>query len=113
MTKKQIDAFEKKLLKRGYKKWTHALYDEEEYDVSKMVKDDEGNKQYQIIYRFWDFEKYKAGAGYSVDLVVMPCIDGRADMTLSNFGKFPISDVDQVEKLARLYFFFLKENGIR
>lgn len=113
MTKKQVDAFEKKLIKRGYMKWIHYCYGDEDFDVSTMVKDDEGNNQYQIIYRFWDFEKYKAGAGYSVDLVVMPCIEGRGDMILSNFGKLPIQDVDQVEKLARLYYFFLKENGIR
>lgn len=113
MTKKQIDAFEKKLIKRGYKKWVRACYGEEDYDVSTAVRDNDGELLYQIIYRFWDFEQYRVGAGYSVDLAIMPRLDGRADIILSDFDKFPIEDVDQVEKLARLYYFFLKENGIR
>ena len=101
-----MKAFESKLLERGYKKWTCALYGEENYDVSKMVRD--GDKDlYQLIFRFWNFERFREGAGYSVDFVVLPCIDGRMDAICSSMGNGLDTNIEFAEKFAQDYYEFV------
>lgn len=106
MTKTEWETFEKSLLNRGYKKWIMACYGEEDFDVSIMVRD--GDKDlYQLIFRFWDFEKYKEGVGYSVDFVVMPCIDGRMDAICSSMANDLDNNVEFAEKFAKDYYKFV------
>lgn len=105
--------FEKMLLDRGYRKWTIALYGKEDYDVSHMVKDDAGEDKYQIIFRFWDWTKYgrpelSGENEASIDLVVMPCFDGRADLEISSCSRKIQLDVERMEKLAEDYYEFIK-----
>ena len=108
MTKTDWDIFEKSLLGRGYKKWTQAKYGEEDFDVSRMVRD--GDKDmYQLIFRFQDFEQFKEGAGYSIDFVVMPCIDGRMDAICSSMGNNLNTDIGFAEKFAKDYYAFIME----
>lgn len=108
MTKTEWEAFEKSLLDKGYKKWIRAKYGEEDFDVSKMVRD--GDKDmYQLIFRFWDFEQFKEGAGYSVDWVVLPCIDGRMDAICSSMNNNLNTDIEFAEKFAKDYYDFIME----
>ena len=119
MTKQAMLDFEQKLLSRGYKKWTQALYSTEDYDVSRLIRDEEGEDKYQIIFRFWDWAKYRCSFPAvevaekyecSVDLVIMPCgLDCRADIILSSFDREIITDVERVEKMAEEYYQFIKE----
>lgn len=106
MTKTEWKAFEKSLLDRGYKKWTRAKYGEEDFDVSKMVRNGEKD-MYQLIFRFWDFEQFKEGAGYSVDWVVLPCIDGRMDAICSSMSNNLNTDIKFAEKFAKEYYEFI------
>ena len=113
MTKKAMQDFEKMLLGRGYRKWTSALYGTEDYDVSRMVKDEAGEDKYQIIFRFWDWTIYErpelSGENEaSIDLVVMPCFDGRADLEISSCSREIQLDVERMEKLAEDYYEFIK-----
>jgi hypothetical protein len=116
MKKQEMLSFEQKLLSLGYKKWNQCLYGEENYDVSKMVRDSEGEDKYQIIFRFWDFTKYNVtypsleiAERYecSVDLVIMPCLDGRADLMASSFNDKVQLDIERMEKLAEDYYDFV------
>jgi hypothetical protein len=106
MKKTEWEAFEKSLLDRGYKKWVRACYGEEDFDVSKMVMNGEKN-MYQLIFRFWDFEQFKEGVGYSVDFVVMPCIDGRMDAICSSMDNNLNTDIEFAEKFAKEYYEFV------
>lgn len=106
MTKSEWETFEKSLLDRGYKKWVRACYGEEDFDVSKMVRNGD-KKMYQLIFRFWDFEQFKKGAGYSVDFVVMPCIDGRMDVICSAMSNDLDNDVEFAEQFAKDYYDFV------
>lgn len=113
MTKKAMQDFEKMLLGRGYRKWTRSLYETEDYDISRMVKDDAGEDKYQIIFRFWDWTKYgrpelSGENEASIDLVVMPCFDGRADLEISSCSSEIQLDVERMEKLAEDYYEFIK-----
>ena len=95
MKLEEWQSFEKELLDKGYKKWTSALYGEEDFDVSKkiIVDDNQDNpKEYVIIFRFWDFEKYRKDVGYSVSVAIMPYFDGRADMIIGG----DITDIDHI-----------------
>ena len=106
MTQEEWKAFEDALLKRGYKKWTRCLYGEEDFDVSTMVRKN-GKELYQLIFRFWDFEQFKEGAGYSVDFVVMPCIDGRMDVICYAMSNDLDNDVEFAEQFAKDYYEFV------
>ena len=106
MTQEEWKAFEDTLIKRGYKKWTRAKYGEEDFDASIMVRD--GDKDlYQLIFRFWDFEQFKESAGYSVDFVVMPCIDGRMDVICSAMTNGLDNNIEFAEKFAKDYYKFV------
>lgn len=104
-----MQSFEQKLLSLGYKKWTQCIHGED-YDVSKVVRDNEGEDKYQIIFRFWDFTKYLENEERyecSVDLVIMPCLDGRADLMVSSFSDKVHLDIERMEKLAEDYYDFV------
>jgi hypothetical protein len=116
MKKQEMLSFEQKLLSLGYKRWNHCLYGTEDYDVSKVVRDNEGEDKYQIIFRFWDFTKYNVTYltleiaerhECSVDLVIMPCLDGRADLILSSLDDKVQLDIERMEKLAEDYYDFV------
>ena len=112
MTKTGWEAFEKSLLGRGYEKWTYAKYGDEDFDVSRMVRGegkDGPEDMYQLIFRFWDFEQFKEGAGYSIDFVVMPCIDGRMDAICSSMGNNLNTDIEFAEKFAKDYYEFIMQ----
>jgi len=64
---------------------------------------------YQLIFRFWDFEQFKEGAGYSVDFVVMPCIDGRMDAICSSMYNGLSKNIEFAEKFARGYYWFAQD----
>jgi len=108
MTHEEWKAFEQTLLDRGYKKWTRAKYGEEDFDISRMVRNGDED-MYQLIFRFWDFEQFKEGAGYSVDFVVMPCIDGRMDAICSSMGNGMSKNIEFAEKFARSYYWFVQD----
>lgn len=108
MKKTEWEAFEKTLLERGYKKWVRACYGKEDFNVSKMVRNGEED-MYQLIFRFWNFEQFKEGAGYSVDFVVIPCIDGRMDAICSSMGNGFSTNIEFAEKFAKEYYEFIME----
>ena len=108
MKKTDAEDFGKKLIERGYSRWTQAKYGDENYDVSLAIRDEEDTILYQIIYRFWDWTKYpRAEREFSIDLVVMPCFDGRADLILSNCKDKNYLDVEWTEKFAKEYYGFI------
>lgn len=108
MEKTEWKVFEKSLLDRGYRKWFSAKYGEEDFDVSKMVRNGEED-MYQLIFRFWNFEQFREGAGYSVDFVVMPCIDGRMDAVCSSMSNGLSTNIEFAEKFAKEYYEFVTE----
>ena len=111
MTKDEAKFFEATLLQLGYRKWTQAKYGEEDYDVSRMFRDEDGEQMYQIIYRFWDWTKYDSYVPdeFSIDIVIMPCLYtyGRTDLILSNCEFKHYLDVGWTEKFAKEYYEFI------
>ena len=110
MEKTKAQNFAHKLIKRGYRKWTQAKYGEEDYDVSRMFRDEEGEQMYQIIYRFWDWTKYpQAIDEFSIDVVIMPCLHtyGRADVILSNCEFKNFLNIEWTEQFAKEYYEFI------
>lgn len=109
MTHEEWKAFEDTLINRGYRKWTQAKYGEEDYDVSRLVYDEDDNDLYQIIFRFWDWTKYgdKIHTECSVDFVVVPCIDGRMDAICSSMFNGLDNVVEFAEQFAKDYYKFV------
>lgn len=106
MTHEEWKAFEDNLINRGYRKWTDCCYGEEDFDVSTLVMD--GDKGlYQLIFRFWDFEKFREGAGYSIDFVVLPCVNERMDASCSCMANDIDNNIELAEKFAKGYYEFV------
>lgn len=110
LTDKEVHSFEEILESRGYKKILSSKYNsDDDYEYYKAVYDDEENLSYQIFFKFWDFEKYCAGSGYSVSVAIMPIsLDGleRRDLNLSVDWA---TDVDKIELLAEKFYKFITE----
>ena len=109
-----MQEFEQKLLKRGYKRWDRAKYGEEDYDVIKVIRDEEYEIMYQIIFRFWDwtqFNRYELSGEDegAIDLVILPVLDGRADLGISNVANNIQLDIERMEQLAEDYYQFIME----
>ena len=118
MEKSKAETFADELMRRGYRKWTQAKYGEEDYDVSRMFRDEDGEQMYQIIYRFWDWTKYDTLDEFSIDVVIMPCLNiyGRADLILSNCEFKNFLNIEWTEQFAKEYYEFITkriEYGIR
>ena len=113
MTANELETLEKTLIERGYKKIKTCLYGEEDYDVYKAFRDEEGELKYQIFYQVWEFERYQRGAGYSTSVAIMPdsIIDnvGRRDLELSTDYARSIDGIEKVEKIADAYYRFITE----
>ncbi|MBR4757401.1 MAG: hypothetical protein IK084_01195 [Bacteroidaceae bacterium] len=112
MKKTDAEAFADELIKRGYRKWTQVKYGEENYDVSRVVHDEDGENMYQIIYRFWDWTMYdmqRVLDEFSISIVIMPRLHiyGRADLILSNCEFKHFLDIDWTEKFAKEYYEFI------
>lgn len=97
MTEKELKSLESELLKRGYKKWTCALTDNESYGWFKTFGD-EGN-DFQLEFRVWDFTKYHDpyGEPYGFDVWTSP---KNAHNNSCKFGWEPIADIDTFERMA-------------
>jgi len=114
MKKTDAEAFAEELIKRGYRKWTQGKYGEEDYDVSHLFRDEDGEQMYQVIYRFWDWTVYqlpKDQEEFSIDIVIMPLLHqyGRADLILDNDESKNYLDVEWAEKFAKEYYEFITE----
>ena len=107
MTRKEWDDLTATLLDRGYKVWRSCKYGDEDFDVFRMKRGKDGNKLYQLIFRFWGFEQFKEGAGYAVDFVVMPCIDGRMDAICSSLVNGFDNYIEFAEQFAKDYYEFV------
>lgn len=106
MTHEEWKAFEDTLINRGYRKWTCCCYGEEDFDVSILVMD--GDKGlYQLIFRFWDFEQFRKGTGYSIDFVVLPCVNRRMDASCPCMSNDPDKNIEFAEKFAKGYYEFV------
>ena len=109
MTHEEILAFESKLDARGYKKIKSAKAEfDDDYEWYKTFRDDERELEYQIFFCFWNFEKYRDTAGWSVSVVIMPesCRNdvGRRDLHLSVSWS---TDINKVENCASNFYKFI------
>lgn len=105
MTKKELEDIEVSFLVNGYKKWTQATTNI--HTSHEWMKHDE-HDDYIISFRVWDFEKYRKGEGYSIDVCIVDSIDNiRTDLILTINSNI---DIPKMEHIANAYHRFLKEN---
>ena len=108
MTKEDKEKFEQALADRGYKKITQAKAElNDDYEWYKAFRDKDCELLYQTFFCFWDFEKYRNGAGWSVSIIIMPnSIDnlGRRDLSMSVDWS---TNIDKVERVAAEYYDFI------
>ena len=111
MNQNELSVFENRLIDKGYKKIYSAKYDpDDDYEYYIPVRDPEtGDLKYQIFFEFWNFEKYKTDAGWSVSLTIMPeSVSGlgRRDLNISADW---ITDIEKVELLAMQFYNFINQ----
>lgn len=109
MTIQQLQTLEAELQKRGYKKWTCCLTDDESWAWFKSFdkeKDDDGEivSGFQIAFRVWDYTEHcrrynlVKESAYGFDFWTSALgADSRMDFT-SNWE--PVCDIDTFETMA-------------
>ena len=106
MKKIELGKLEAKLQKRGYRKYTRCLTDNESWAWFKTfdkLKDEDGEviSGYQVVFRVWDYTKYGQTDqnAFGLDFWTSPLgTDSRMDFT-SNWE--PICDFDTFELMAK------------
>lgn len=102
MDRQQLQTLETELQRRGYKKWTHNLTDDESWAWFKSIKDNDGNG-YQMAFRVWDWHNNRyvnEAHHYGFDFWTSALgNDGRMDFTSSwepicDFGTFEAMAAD-------------------
>ena len=115
MTYEQVLALEAKLQEKGYRKTTSCkIIYHDDYEWYKPFYIHNGHQEkelmYQIFFCFYDFEKYRSGAGYGVDIKISPesCENnvGRRDLSLSVDW---FDDIKRVEACAYKFYNFITE----
>ncbi len=91
MTREELNTLETSLLANGYKKWetcktsTHTAH-EWMKTIGETI----------IAFRVWDWEKYRDGEGYAVDVMFVFSNDyRRADLVLTN-GELDVKNIEFV-----------------
>lgn len=110
MTGKQLNAIEKELSKRGYRKYTDCLVSSESWAWFKTIGKGDGGQGCQAAFRVWDFAKYgQTGAdAYGLDFWASPLdTDSRIDIE-SNWE--PLCDIDAFERMAADFDKFAREH---
>ena len=128
MTKQELEAFEKELRDRGYKKY--PAHNSAKYTWFKSFgesKYEEDRSNYQIAFSVWDFSEYANKDNrfmenpYSVspEVLVSRTIDERVDLALastvvSDFTKREnyATNITEVERLADSFFKWAGNNVI-
>lgn len=100
--------FEKELKAKGYKKIESCKSEaDDDYEWYRAFRND-GELMYQIFFQFWNFDKYSAGAGWSVSISIMPesCNNhvGRRDLNMSVDWS---TNIEKVEKVAEGFYEFI------
>lgn len=97
MTATELNAIEKALESRGYRKWTVALTSHETYGWFKTFGD-EGN-EWQIEFRVWDYKQYHDpyGEPYGLDVWMSP---RNAHNNSCECSWTPIADIATFERMA-------------
>lgn len=113
MTFQEITELERTLEAYGYRKIYQAkAHLDDDYEWAKAFRDDDGELRYQTFFQFWNFEKYQAGAGWSVSVAILPnSLDdlGRRDLQLSTNWT---TNVDKVQTVAESYYWFIKKMDV-
>ena len=109
-TREQAARLEEKLAKAGYKKYNSCLTSSEDYAYFKAIgkDDDSGECDYQIAFRFWDWEKYPRGEGMGVDVAILVSNNGRTDLLIS----YPSLDIGYIEGVAKEFYEFCKKHNL-
>ena len=111
MNIQDITGLEKRLEDRGYKKITQCKVEfNDDYEWYKAFRRSDGVLKYQIFFKFWCWEKYRAGDGWGVSVTIMPesCENnvGRRDLNLSVDW---FDDIWKVEHVAMKFYDFITE----
>lgn len=107
MTNEEALQLKKWLFEEGYGKCTQSLTTNEHYGYFKSFTDDNDELLYQIEYRFWDWNRYRGGEGFGVDIIIITNGEHRADLEFS-----PVRNIDDTERIAKEFYEFCKQRGL-
>lgn len=112
MTTKEAKDLESLLESKGYKYYNQCLSSNEDYDYGKSFDttyDEDGNKNigYQVLFRFWDWRKYKqiGELEFGVDVAVVVSQEHRSDLILGQEEY----DIEKIEQIAEGFYEFCKK----
>ena len=106
MEEKKVKQIERKLERRGYKRYTKNLIGSEDYAYMRTARDADGELKYIISHGFYDFGDYEGvleNYGYTPTIVLGAAGSERIDVVLTE-PEFSVAECEEIaEKLSEFY----------
>ena len=106
MNAEKVKQIERKLERRGYKRYTKNLIGSEDYAYMRTARDADGELKYIISHGFYDFGDYEGAwenFGYTPTIVFGAAGSDRVDVVLTE-PEFSVSECEEIaEKLAEFF----------
>lgn len=106
MEAKKVNQIKRQLERRGYKRYTQNLLNNEDYAYMKTTRDADGEVKYTISHGFYDWEDDEGALenyGYTPTIVLCAAGSGRVDVVLTQ-PKFSVAECEEIaEKLTEFF----------
>ena len=110
MNSKEFSLLCKELVDSGYVCYSKSQFKNEDYYYGKTFRDDDGEKQYQILVLVYDFGKIEniPVDGFSVQYECLICGEGRVDMSVSKDSV----GIKEFEEMSLIFYKNLKRYNL-
>ena len=116
METEKVKQIERKLERRGYKRYTKNLIGMEDYAYMRTVRDADGELKYIISHGFYDWEDDEGALenyGYTPTIVLGDAGSERIDAVLTE-PEFSVSECEEIaEKLAEFFKPYFEKYKVR
>lgn len=116
MNTKKVKQIKRQLERRGYKRYTQNLLNEEDYAYMKTTRNADGEVKYTISHGFYDWEDNEGALenyGYTPTIVLGAAGSGRVDVVLTQ-PEFSVAECEEIaDKLAEFFKPYFEKYKVR
>ena len=116
MKTEKANQIKRQLERRGYKRYTQNLLNEEDYAYMRTVRYSDGEVKYIISHGFYDWEDDEGALenyGYTPTIVLGAAGSGRVDVVLTQ-PKFSVAECEEIaDKLAEFFKPYFEKYKVR
>lgn len=116
MEAKKVNQIKRQLERRGYKRYTQNLLNEEDYAYMKTIRNADGEVKYIISHGFYDWEDDEGALenyGYTPTIVLGAAGSERIDVTFTR-PKFSVKECEEIaDKLTEFFKPYFEKYKVR